>query len=39
MQISQKFVRKCPINNKPALAKVMAWRQAGNKPLSEPVVV
>ena len=31
MQISLKFVPKGPIDNKPALVQVMAWRQTGNK--------
>ena len=27
-----------PINNKPALVQIMAWRRTGDKPLSEPVM-
>ena len=27
-----------PIDNKPALVKVMAWRRLGDNPLSEPVL-
>ena len=38
IQISLKFVPKSPIDNKPALIQVMAWHQAGNKPLPEPNV-
>ena len=30
---------KVSINNIPALAQIMAWRQPCNKPLSEPMVV
>ena len=37
IQISQKFVPKNPINNKPALVHMMAWCQTGNKSLSEPM--
>ena len=32
---SLKFVPKGPINNKPALVQVMAWRWTGDKPLPE----
>ena len=32
---SLKFVPKGPIDNKPALLQVMAWRQTGDKPLPE----
>ena len=39
IKISLKFVPKGPINNIPALFQVMAWRRAGNKPLSEPMMV
>ena len=38
IQISLKFVRKGPINNKPALVQRMVWRRTGDKPLSEPVM-
>ena len=27
-----------PIDNKPALAKLMAWRWTGDKPLPEPLM-
>ena len=33
-----KFVTSCPIDNNPALLQVMAWRQIGAKPLSEPML-
>ena len=39
IQISLKFVPKGPINKKPELIQKMAWHQAGNKPLSEPMMV
>ena len=39
IKISLKFVPKGPINNNPALVQIMAWRQSGDKPLSEPMVV
>ena len=39
LKISLKFVHKGPINNIPALVQIMAWRQSGDKPLSEPVMV
>ena len=35
IQISLKFVPRRPIDNKPALVQVMAWRRAGDKPLPE----
>ena len=36
-QISLKYVPRSPIDNKPALIQLMAWRRIGNKPLSEPI--
>ena len=39
INISLKFVPKGPINNTSALVQIMAWRRAGNKPLSEPMMV
>ena len=39
IKISLKFVPKCQINNIPALVQIMAWRQPGDKPLSEPMIV
>ena len=38
IEISLKFVHKGPINNIPALVKIMAWRWPGDKPLSEPMM-
>ena len=38
-KISLKFVSKFLINNIPALVWIMAWRQLGDKPLSEPMMV
>ena len=35
IKFSLTFVPKGPINNTPALVQIMAWRQAGNKPLPE----
>ena len=39
IKISLKFVPKGPINNIPALVQIMAWRRAGDKPLSGPMLV
>ena len=39
IKISLKFVPMGPINNIPALIQIMAWRQSGDKPLSEPMLV
>ena len=39
INISLKFVPNGPINNIPALFKIMAWRRPGDKPLSEPMMV
>ena len=38
IQISLKFVPKSPIDNKPVLVQVMAWRLFGAKPLPEPIM-
>ena len=38
IQILLKFVPRSPIDNKPALFQVMAWRQRGDKPLPEPML-
>ena len=38
IRISVKFVPRSPIDNKPALVQVMAWRRIGNKPLPEPML-
>ena len=34
-----RFVPKFRINNIPALVQIMAWRQRGDKPLFEPIMV
>ena len=39
IKISLKFVTKRPINNIPAFVQLMAWRQPGDKPLSEPMML
>ena len=39
IKISLKFVPKDQIHNIPALVQIMAWRQLGDKPLSEPMMV
>ena len=39
INISLKFVPRGQINNIPTLVQVMAWRRAGDKPLSEPMMV
>ena len=39
IKISLKFVPKGRIDNIPALVQIMAWRRAGDKPLSEPMMV
>ena len=38
IQISLKFVSRCPIDNMAVLVQVMAWCRTGNKPLSEPMM-
>ena len=38
IQISLKLVPWSPINNKPALVQLMAWRQTGDKPLPDPMM-
>ena len=38
IEISLKFVPTGPINNTPSLVQIMAWRQLGDKPLSEPMM-
>ena len=38
IQISLKFVPRSPIDYKPALVQVMAWRRTGNKPVPEPMM-
>ena len=39
IKISLNFVPYGPINNILALVQIMAWRRAGDKPLSEPMLV
>ena len=39
IKISLKFSPNGPINNILALVQIMAWRRAGDKPLSEPMMV
>ena len=39
IKISLKFVSKGSMNNIQALVQIMAWFCAGNKPLSEPMMV
>ena len=39
INISLKYVPKCPINNIPALVQIMAWCRPGYKPLPEPMLV
>ena len=39
IKISLKCVPKSPIDNIPALFQIMAWRQPGDKPLSEAMMV
>ena len=39
IKISLKFVRKSPIDNIPALFQIMAWRQPGDTPLSEAMMI
>ena len=38
IRISLKFIPKGPIDNKPALCQLMAWRRTGDKPLPEPMM-
>ena len=38
IQISLKFVPRSPIDNRPALVQVMAWRRRGDKPFPEPML-
>ena len=39
IQILQKFVPKSLVDNKPALVQVMVWRQTGDKPLREAMMI
>ena len=38
IQISLKFLPRSPIDNKPALVQVMAWRRIGDKPFRESMM-
>ena len=38
IKMSLNFVPKGSIDNNPALVQIMAWRQTGDKPLSEPIL-
>ena len=38
IQFSLKFVLKSPVDDKPALVKVIAWHRPGDKPLPEPMM-
>ena len=39
INISLKFVLKCPFNDIPALVQIMTWRRPGDKPLSGPIYI
>ena len=39
IKFSVKFISKIPINNIPALVRIMAWCRSGDKPLSEPMTI
>ena len=39
IKTSLKFIPTGAINNIPALVQIMAWRQSGDKPSSEPMMV
>ena len=39
IRISLKSVSRSPIDNKPALVQVMAWRRTGDESLSEPMLI
>ena len=38
LHVSLRLVCKSPVDNKPALVQVMAWRQIGDKPLPDPML-
>ena len=38
IKISLNVVPNSPIDNKPALIQIMAWRRSGDKPLFEPMM-
>ena len=39
INVSLKFISKCPINNIPVLVHIMAWHRPSNKPISEPMMI
>ena len=39
IRISLKFVARSPIDDKPALVQVMAWRRTGDKSLPEQMLI
>ena len=39
IRIPFKYVPSSPIDNKPVLVRVMAWRRTGDKPLSESIFI
>ena len=39
IQISMMFAPRGPVDNKPALIQVMAWRLIGAKPLPEQMLI
>ena len=39
IKFSLKYVRRGPIDNHRALDQIMAWRQSGDKPSSEPMMI
>ena len=39
IQISLKFAPEVPIDIKPVLVQIMAWRRTSDKPLSEPMLI
>ena len=39
IKFSLKYVRKGSFDNKPTFVQIMAWRQSGDKPLSDPMVI
>ena len=39
IKFSLKYIRKGPIDNNRTLVQIMAWRQSGDKPVSEPMMI
>ena len=39
LHLKLKFVPKVPIDNNPALVKIMAWRRPSDKPLYKPMTI